>query len=187
MSNPNDPAPTGVGETTASLIGQLMLFLKDFRPTEKLLFLLWRLIYEVEKLLDLPLYFRIAVYGSGQVGPDSPLYKAAWRLGYELAKLGFDIVCGGGSGVMRAVAEGAKAAQAEFGTDSRCIGVNIEFVEGQPNNAFIDKPFWHGSFWTRLHHFCRLCYVHILLEGGVGTFLELYSVWQPKTRPITVG
>ncbi len=177
-----------LSEATAGLVAQLMLFLKDFNPTEKLLIFLWRFLYAVEKLLGQPEFFRVAVYGTGQkIAEDHPVYKAAWWLGFELARLGFDIVAGGGSGVMKAVAEGFKAGQAKFATSARCIGVCIEFVEGQTANPFIDKSFWHGSFWTRLHHFCRLSYVHIVLEGGVGSLLELLSAWQPKTRPITVG
>src|SRR6476646_360420 len=53
----------------------------------------------------------IGVVGSGtrHVGENSPVYQLAFDLGREIARSGGVVLCGGGGGVMRAAALGARS------------------------------------------------------------------------------
>jgi predicted Rossmann-fold nucleotide-binding protein len=45
-------------------------------------------------------------------------------------------------------------------------------------NPFVEKLYMHRTFFTRLHHFVRLSHAFIVMEGGIGTTLEAFMVWQ---------
>ena len=49
--------------------------------------------------------------------------KAVYELGVELGKAGFDIVTGGGVGMMGAACDGAK----DSNPNTKCIGVDLEW------------------------------------------------------------
>ena len=53
-------------------------------------------------------YFRVCIFGSARIEPESKEYKKVYRLARELASNGADIVTGGGPGLMEAANAGAK-------------------------------------------------------------------------------
>src|SRR5206468_12779178 len=95
---------------------------------------------------------------------------------YELARMGIDIVTGGGPGLMEAANSGATEGQIE--SHSRSFGLAIHLPTEEAANPFVDKVFRHRTFFSRLHHFVRLSSAFIVMPGGIGTALELFMVWQ---------
>jgi uncharacterized protein (TIGR00730 family) len=128
----------------------------------------------------------VSVFGSARIKPGSQYYELAVQVGKELVKRGFNVLTGGGPGVMEAANKGAQ----EGGGAS--VGVNIELPHEQNSNPFIDR----GRLITFRHFFVRkvmfVKYAHgfIVLPGGFGTMDELFEaltlVQTRKTKPFPV-
>jgi uncharacterized protein (TIGR00730 family) len=128
----------------------------------------------------------VSIFGSARVKPGTKYYEMATQVARELVKRGFNILTGGGPGIMEA---GNKGAQ-EVGGDS--VGVNIELPFEQSSNPFIDR----GRLLTFRHFFVRkvmfVKYAHgfVVLPGGFGTLDELCEaltlVQTQKTKPFPV-
>ncbi|MGK7893386.1 MAG: LOG family protein, partial [Xenococcus sp. (in: cyanobacteria)] len=57
--------------------------------------------------------YRVTLFGSARIQPDTPLYNGVRDLAGELTKMGCDIVTGGGPGLMQAANEGSVIADPE--------------------------------------------------------------------------
>lgn len=121
----------------------------------------------------------VAVIGSGRL-PDGDRREAlAYELGVALVDAGYRIVCGGRSGVMAAVARGARASASATGAD--VIGV-------LPTGAHGDaSPFVDIAIPTSLGHYRNGIVAHaeavVAIGGGAGTLSELALAWA-FDRPI---
>ncbi|MFO1513930.1 MAG: TIGR00730 family Rossman fold protein, partial [Verrucomicrobiota bacterium] len=72
----------------------------------------------------------VTVFGSARTRRSDPYYKAAVRLGKELAKHKIPVITGGGPGIMEAANKGATLGK---GTS---VGLNIELPHEQTGNRF---------------------------------------------------
>jgi uncharacterized protein (TIGR00730 family) len=120
--------------------------------------------------------FTVTVFGSARVKPGDALYREVEELSRVLAELGCDIVTGGGPGLMEAANQGAQ--QGDPNDRSRSVGVRIALPFEQGANAFVELLYTHETFFTRLQHFVRLSNAFVVMDGGIGTTLELFLVWQ---------
>ena len=119
-------------------------------------------------------FYRVSIFGSARIKPDSVEYKRVRKLAVELASRGVDIVTGGGPGLMEAANLGAK----EGSSKSRSFGLAIELpFEGDANNH-LDVMYHHQRFSSRLDEFMRISNAVVITPGGVGTLLELFYTWQ---------
>ena len=128
----------------------------------------------------------VSVFGSARTKPGTRYYELGVQVGKELVKRGFNVLTGGGPGVMEAANKGAQ----EGGGVS--VGVNIELPHEQNSNPFIDR----GRLITFRHFFVRkvmfVKYAHgfIVLPGGFGTMDELFEaltlVQTKKTKPFPI-
>ncbi len=131
-------------------------------------------------------WYRVCIFGSARLKPESPLYKLVYDLAHELASQGVDIVTGGGPGLMEAANKGAK----DGGKASRSIGLPIELPFEADSNDHMDDERQHRKFSSRLDEFMRITHAVIVTPGGIGTLLELFYTWQLiqvnhiKPRPI---
>lgn len=155
------------------------------RPTADPTYILDRAIYQLwETINDLDQiqperveHYRVSIFGSSRIRLGDPIYEEVKKLSAELAKLGVDIVTGGGPGLMEAANSGAKEGRGETGK-SFSLGLAIHLPTEEAANPFVDKVFRHRTFFSRLHHFIRLSSAFIVFPGGIGTALELFMVWQ---------
>ncbi len=120
--------------------------------------------------------YRVSIFGSARLKPDSPLYEGVKRLASELTAMGCDIVTGGGPGLMQAANEGSVIADPANLTQS--IGVRIDLDFEQESNPFVEELYQHQTFFTRLHHFVLLSDAFVVVPGGIGTTLEALMIWQ---------
>ncbi len=118
--------------------------------------------------------YRVTIFGSARVRPGTFGYEATKQCAAELAKLGCDIITGGGPGLMEAANEGAASAPER----AKSIGIRVELPFEQEVNSFVNQAFEHRTFFTRLHQFVLTSDAFIVAPGGVGTVLETLMIWQ---------
>jgi uncharacterized protein (TIGR00730 family) len=137
---------------------------------------LWSAISDLSRIRSHGDRYRVTIFGSARLGPAHPTYQDVRRLAERLSRLGCDLVTGGGPGLMQAANEGAQAGDPEDLRESVGIRIDLPFEQGA--NAFVEKVFTHGTFFTRLHQFVRLSNAYVVVAGGIGTTLETLMVWQ---------
>lgn len=120
--------------------------------------------------------YRVTIFGSARTRPGHIVYEEVRRFARALAEMGWDVVTGGGPGLMQAANEGAKEAVSRVGQQS--LGIRVELPFEQTANPFVDENFEHQTFFTRLHHFVLASDAFVVVPGGIGTALELFMVWQ---------
>lgn len=118
--------------------------------------------------------YRVTIFGSARIKPGSFGYEETKRCAAELAKLGCDIITGGGPGLMQAANEGAAGAPGH----AKSIGIRVDLPFEQEVNAFVSEAFEHRTFFTRLHQFVLTSDAFIVAPGGIGTVLETLMIWQ---------
>ena len=119
-------------------------------------------------------FFRVAIFGSARLKPQSEQYQEVYDLAYQLSFRGIDIVTGGGPGLMDAANKGAK----DGGQHSRSIGLPIILRFESDANAHLDVKREHRRFSSRLDEFMRISHAVVVTPGGLGTILELFYTWQ---------
>jgi len=120
--------------------------------------------------------YLVTIFGSARIKPDTEIYSQVKKLGADLTHLGCGIVTGGGPGLMQAANEGAASVDGTALQRSYGIRVDLPFEENA--NPFVGKAYTHKTFFSRLHHFMIMSDAFIVVEGGIGTLLELSMAWQ---------
>ena len=138
---------------------------------------LWDVIHDLEKLVPTGQdFFRVSIFGSSRVKPGDATYEDVRRLAKLLAGMGCDIVTGGGPGLMEAANLGAREGNTHGKVKSFGLPIDLPKVEGK--NAFLDESTLHYNFFSRLHHFVFLSSAFVAMPGGIGTLLEITTIWQ---------
>ena len=120
--------------------------------------------------------YRVTIFGSARAQPGTYVYTEVERLAAALARMGCDIITGGGPGLMQAANEGAAAAQTP--ERNRSVGIRVDLPFEQEVNPFVEQAFEHRTFFTRLHHFVLTSDAFVVVPGGIGTVLEAMMIWQ---------
>ncbi len=119
-------------------------------------------------------HYRVAIFGSARIKEGDRVYTDVFSIAKGLAEAGFDVVTGGGPGIMQAANAGHKSASQ--GTHS--IGLNIKLPLEQESNKFLDIKKDFDRFSDRLDAFMALSDAVVVAPGGIGTILELFYTWQ---------
>ncbi|HEX7149940.1 MAG TPA: LOG family protein [Thermoanaerobaculia bacterium] len=144
---------------------------------DKAIYQLWDTINDLDQIQPERVeHYRVSIFGSSRIRHGDPIYEEVKKLSFELARMGVDIVTGGGPGLMEAANSGAIEGQIE--SHARSFGLAIHLPTEESANPFVDKVFRHRTFFSRLHHFVRLSSAFIVMPGGIGTALELFMIWQ---------
>jgi uncharacterized protein (TIGR00730 family) len=130
---------------------------------------------------------KIAVYCASSTAVPKEALQLGFDLGVEIAKLGHELVWGGGAiSVMGEVARGARA---EGGVT---IGViperltNVEFIDSEASQMHVVKDMRERKGMIE-----NISDGFIALPGGMGTLEELFEIWVGKylgfhNKPIVV-
>lgn len=119
-------------------------------------------------------HYRVAIFGSARIKAGDKIFQDVFAIAKGLAEQGFDIVTGGGPGLMLAANSGHKSANS--GTHS--LGLNIRLPFEQIANPYLDINQDFDRFSDRLDTFVSLSDVVVVCPGGIGTLLELFYAWQ---------
>jgi len=111
----------------------------------------------------------VSIFGSARTDPDDKYYKLADKTASELVKAGFDVITGGGGGIMEAANKGA----AEAGGKS--IGLNIELPKEQIPNEYQNLSMHFKYFFCRKVMFLKYAHGFIVFPGGYGTMDEFFE------------
>ena len=111
----------------------------------------------------------VTIFGSARFNEDHPYYEQARKLAGEIAKLGFTIMTGGGSGIMEAANRGAK----EVG--GRSVGCNIVLPIEQHPNKYLDRWVNMKFFFVRKVLLLKYSYAFVVMPGGFGTLDEFFE------------
>ncbi|MCP4666890.1 MAG: LOG family protein [Deltaproteobacteria bacterium] len=119
-------------------------------------------------------HYRVAIFGSARIQEGDVEYHDVFRIAKGLAESGFDIVTGGGPGIMQA----ANAGHQSVKSDTHSIGLEIELPFEQEPNKYLDIKQEFNRFSSRLDTFMSLSDAVVVAPGGIGTILELFYSWQ---------
>lgn len=111
----------------------------------------------------------VSIFGSARTSETEPMYKAAHETAYLLGAAGFEIITGGGPGIMEAANRGAHEAGA------RSVGCNIQLPFEQMPNPYLTKSLTFKYFMVRKTMFIKYSNAYIIFPGGFGTMDELFE------------
>jgi uncharacterized protein (TIGR00730 family) len=124
----------------------------------------------VEGFEALPeIYPAVSFFGSSRSHPNSKTYRDTELLARLLVENGFNIVSGGGPGVMEAANKGA----AEAGGKS--VGLHIHLPNEQKPNKYSNLKLDFKYFFIRKVMFVKYAVAYIIMPGGFGTLDELFE------------
>jgi len=112
----------------------------------------------------------VTIFGSARTPQDDFYYKEAVKLSSMLAERGFNIMSGGGPGIMEAANKGAAE---NGGVES--IGLNIDLPHEQIANPYTTKELSFDYFFSRKVMLVKYSMAYIIMPGGFGTLDELFE------------
>jgi len=111
----------------------------------------------------------ISVFGSARLGADSAEYRETREVCRRVARAGYNVITGGGPGLMEAANRGARDG------GGLSVGVNIELPAEQRPNPFLDRAFACRYFFVRKLLFVRYACAFLIFPGGFGTLDEAFE------------
>jgi hypothetical protein len=114
-------------------------------------------------------YPAVTIFGSARSLPGSVSYDAAEKSARLLVQNGFNVISGGGPGIMEAANKGA----AEAGGKS--VGLHIHLPHEQAANPYANVRLDFRYFFIRKVMFVKYAVAYIILPGGFGTLDELFE------------
>jgi uncharacterized protein (TIGR00730 family) len=108
----------------------------------------------------------VSIFGSARTTEN---YIAARETGRLLAEAGFEIITGGGPGIMEAANRGA------FEAGKMSVGCNIELPFEQTQNPYQTKSLTFKYFFVRKTMFIKYSNAYIIFPGGFGTMDEVFE------------
>lgn len=126
----------------------------------------------------------VSIFGSARCQRNDPVYEKAFKLSKLLGKNGFNVITGGGGGVMEAANRGAKEAGA------KSVGINIELPFEQKPNPYTNVKLSFRYFFVRKVMFLKYAMAYIIMPGGFGTLDECFEaitlIQTKKLKPFPV-
>ena len=123
----------------------------------------------------------VTIFGSARTKKDSKYYNQAKKLASLLANRGYNIMTGGGPGIMEAANRGA------YGHDEvESIGLNIDLPFEQALNPYTSKELTFDYFFSRKVMLVKYSMAYVIFPGGFGTLDELFeALTLVQTKKIT--
>lgn len=117
----------------------------------------------------------VAVFGSARIKNDNVHFHAAYNFGKRMSDLGYNILTGGGPGIMLAANKGCFD-----GKNGTSVGFKIQLDGGFEDTDIGDK-YHHITLRNEFFHFRQTALIenadhYVAFCGGVGTEFEILNV-----------
>jgi hypothetical protein len=112
----------------------------------------------------------IGIFGSARIKENDVYYLQTKKMAIKLAERGYQIVTGGGPGIMKAAIEGSWGA----GVKSIALNIRLPFEDNILPQKKLSLDF--DYFMTRKLAFAKFCEAFIVMPGGFGTLDELFEM-----------
>lgn len=113
----------------------------------------------------------VTFYGGARFKEDNEVYKKVQHLAGRIVKeLNYNIITGGGGGVMEAASRGAYEAQ------GNAVGLTIRLPKEQKTNKYVTEEIPFRFFFARQVSMSYSTEVCIFCPGGFGTMNELFEI-----------
>ena len=111
----------------------------------------------------------VAFFGSSRSHEASTEYGAARAVARAVARAGFNVMTGGGPGVMEAANRGCREGA------GLSVGLNIRLPEEQRTNPHVDLACSFRYFFVRKLMFVKYSCAFLIFPGGFGTLDEAFE------------
>ena len=134
----------------------------------------WRMFNIIAEFVEgfdvLPeVYPAVTIFGSSRSHPKSATYKSTEKIARLLVEGGFNVISGGGPGVMEAANKGASEA------GGKSVGLHIHLPKEQNANRYANVRLDFKYFFIRKVMFVKYAVAYIIMPGGFGTLDELFE------------
>jgi uncharacterized protein (TIGR00730 family) len=111
----------------------------------------------------------VTIFGSARIRPNSESYKTTEKVAQLLVENGFNVISGGGPGIMEAANKGAVEA------GGKSVGLHIHLPSEQTPNKYANIRLDFKYFFIRKVMFVKYAVAYIIMPGGFGTLDELFE------------
>ncbi len=111
----------------------------------------------------------VSIFGSARTKPSNAIYKSTVKLARMLVENGFNVISGGGPGVMEAANLGAAEAK------GKSVGLHIHLPNEQAPNEYANIQLDFRYFFIRKVMFVKYSVAYVIMPGGFGTLDELFE------------
>ncbi len=115
----------------------------------------------------------VTIFGSARVDKHSPHYLNAYEVAKRVGELGYNILTGGGPGVMEAGNLGGSQVK---NRKIESIGLNIKLPKEQRANSYISKGYEFNEMCVRKSMLIYNSKIFVVFPGGFGTLDELFEL-----------
>lgn len=123
----------------------------------------------------------VTMFGSAKAKSSGKYYKKAEELSSMLAKRGFNVMTGGGPGIMEAANRGAHNYK-----NVESIGLNVDLPFEQAPNKYTTIDLNFDYFFSRKVMLVKYSIAYVIFPGGYGTLDELFeALTLVQTKKIT--
>lgn len=130
----------------------------------------------------------VTVFGSARLNENTDEYKLCYGIVNKFTSLGYNVITGGGPGIMEAANKASKEhilrtteshlIPSNCITKPKSVGIGIELPFESGNNEYIDKGFSVELkyFFIRKVMLMNYSDLYLVFKGGFGTLDELFEV-----------
>ncbi len=111
----------------------------------------------------------VSIFGSARTKPGTPYYEKAREIAALMVDNGFNVITGGGGGIMEAANRGATEA------GGKSVGLNINLPFEQKPNPYSNISIEFNYFFIRKVMFVKYASAYVIMPGGFGTMDELFE------------
>lgn len=128
------------------------------------------------KIEKAPTISHVGIFGYADSKPEDKEFKDCFQVCKLLAEAGYEVVDGGGPGIMLAATLGAKAGGGRV-TGVTLYPKDMKNFEGKAAENIMDEEIKTDSYVERTLTLMREAQIYVVFNGGTGTISEFGMAW----------